>query len=286
MKFTKMSAYGNDYVYIETFTQTINYPEKWARFVSDRHFGIGSDGMILLCPSDKAAFKMRVFNPDGSEAEMCGNALRSSAKLFYTNGFTKEKSFTVETLGGIKNITLEVADNEVVNITANVGAPILDYTNIPVTIFNNKNRLINYPVEIYDRTFELTAVSMGNPHCAIYCPDVKTLDLKKYGSAIENLDIFPEKTNVEFYDVIDRNTLFLRTWERNCGETLACGTGCCVSTISAYLSGRCNNKTRVIQLGGIIEIEYNIPKNEIIMTGKSEIIFEGQIDDQLIRGGI
>lgn len=283
MKFTKMQAYGNDYVYIQLITQEMENPSKWARFVSDRHFGVGSDGMILICPSQKADFKMRVFNPDGSEAEMCGNAIRSVAKFVFIKGFTSKKDFCIETIGGIKKLHLDVENNDVVMITAELGAPGLDYKIIPTTIENSNGRCIDYPVEAEGKTFYITAVSMGNPHCVAFVDDVMNLDLKKYGSAIERHPYFPQKTNVEFAQVIDKNNVLLRTWERNCGETLACGTGCCVTTVGGYLTDRLSNEVTVHQIGGDIQIKWDTEKDNIYMSGKSEIVFDGEIDEITIE---
>ena len=279
MKFTKMQAFGNDYVYIELLTQEMESPSRYARFLSSHHFGIGSDGMILICPSDKADFRMRVFNPDGSEAEICGNAIRSVGKLVYAKGFTTKTEITIETLGGTKDIFLHVKNGEVENITAKWGAPILEWDRIPVS----QNSTIEHPLEIYGRTFQMTSVSMGNPHSATFCEDVETLDLKKYGSAIECNPYFPEKANIEFVKVIDRKNLFLRTWERNCGETLACGTGCCVSTVAGVLTGRCDREVSVHQLGGITKIKWDEKENCLYMTAPSEIVFDGTVDDEALE---
>jgi len=279
-----MQAYGNDYVYIEVITQKMVNPSDWARFISDRNFGVGSDGMILICPSDEADFRMRVFNPDGSEAEMCGNALRSVAKYVYVKGFTTKTDFQIETIGGIKKLHLDLLDkNEVVMITAELGAPKLNHMDVPVTVENNEGRCIDYPVEVDGRIFYITAVSMGNPHCVAFIDDVMNLDLKKFGSAIECHPYFPQKVNVEFAQIIDKNNAILRTWERNCGETLACGTGCCVVTVGGYLTGRLTNEVTVHQLGGDIEIKWDIENDNILMSGKSEIVFDGEIDDNLFN---
>ncbi|MBQ7646985.1 MAG: diaminopimelate epimerase, partial [Clostridia bacterium] len=252
-------------------------------FISDRHKGVGSDGMILICLPDKdpkADFRMRVFNPDGSEAEICGNAIRSTAKFLYAKGFTDKKVFNIETLGGTKELTLHIDDNNnVYNVTAKWGAPILDSKRIPTTIGD----CVDYPLDVYGRTFLLTPVSMGNPHCAVYTENVRELDLKKYGSYIECSDIFPQKANIEFVEVIDRNNLFMRTWERNCGETLACGTGCCVATIAGCLSGRCDDHVTVHQLGGDIDIYWDRENDCIYMTGGTEIVFDGEVEDEAYK---
>ena len=219
MKFTKMQAYCNDYVYVITFDQEVKNPAAAARFVSDRHKGVGSDGMIMICPSAIADFRMRVFNPDGSEAEMCGNALRSTGKLVYVKGLTSKTDFTVETLGGIKKIHLTVENGDVVNITANIGRPIFDADRIPVTVTNENNALIGYDYTILDRIFNITALSLGNPHCAVLCDDIYSIDIAKYGHALECSPIFPNKANIHFYDVTyfqlrfyqrHRNVIFVR----------------------------------------------------------------------------
>ena len=220
MKFTKMQAYCNDYVYVITFDQEVKKPAAAARFVSDRHKGVGSDGMIMICPSAIADFRMRVFNPDGSEAEMCGNALRSTGKLVYVKGLTSKTDFTVETLGGIKKIHLTVENGDVVNITANIGRPIFDADRIPVTVTNENNALIGYDYTILDRIFNITALSLGNPHCAVLCDDIYSIDIAKYGHALECSPIFPNKANIHFYDVTDRENIRMIAWERNCGELL------------------------------------------------------------------
>jgi diaminopimelate epimerase len=282
MRFTKMQAYGNDYVYISLLDQEMKNPSKWAVFVSDRHKGVGSDGMILVCPSEKADFRMRVFNPDGSEAEMCGNGLRSVGKLVYAKGYTDKTDFTVETLGGIKKVHLWVENGKVVNVSANIGRPIVEANKIPVTVTNKRNTLIGYKYKVIDRIFTLTAISLGNPHCGAECEDVFNLDIQKYGPALENSVIFPQKANIHFYEVTDRNNINMRAWERNCGETLACATGCSTAVYSAFLAGKVSNSVDVHQRGGIVQIDYDSDGGTITMTGKTEIVFDGTIDDNTI----
>ena len=226
MHFTKMSAMGNDYVYVELLTQSMEEPEKWARFLSDRRFGVGSDGMILICPSERADFRMRVFNPDGSEAEMCGNALRSVGKFVYEKNFTSKTALRIETLGGIKKVFLTLDGGHVSMITAYIGEPVLDAARVPVLMESGEGRCVDAPLTVCGREFRITAMSLGNPHCAVFADDAQTLDLEKYGGAIERSAVFPQRANVEFVRVDGNGKLFLRTWERNCGETLACGTGC------------------------------------------------------------
>lgn len=281
-----MQAYGNDYIYISLIDQQLNDIDipKFAAFVSDRHKGIGSDGLILVCISETADFKMRVFNPDGSEAEMCGNGLRSVGKFVYEKKYTEKKSFTVETLGGIKTVNLFVENGKVENISANIGKPVLESGKIPVTLTNKGNALVGYPYKIDDKTFSLTALSLGNPHCGaetdsdLGLDDPGIFDIEKYGALLENAAFFPKKANIHFFSVVDKSHINMRSWERNCGETLACATGCATVFYSAYLVGKVGETVFVKQRGGVIKIDYNRKNDEITMTGKSETVFEGVID--------
>ncbi|MDD4125610.1 MAG: diaminopimelate epimerase [Eubacteriales bacterium] len=284
MKFTKMQAYGNDYVYVSLLDQEMTDPEKWAVFVSDRHKGIGSDGMILVCPSEAADFKMRIFNPDGSEAEMCGNGLRSVGKFVFAKGYTDKTDFTVETLGGIKRVHLWVENGLVVNVSANIGVPVLEADKIPVTLTNKGNTLVGCDYTVIDKPFRLTAVSLGNPHCGAECENVFELNTEKYGPALETADIFPRKANIHFYEVIDRHNINMRSWERNCGETLACATGCSTAVYSAILNGKVSNSVDVHQRGGVVHIDYNDEDGTVTMTGKAEIVFDGYIENSVIEG--
>ncbi|MCR5353213.1 MAG: diaminopimelate epimerase [Clostridiales bacterium] len=275
MKFTKMQAYGNDYVYIETITQNIKNLNELSRFLSDRHYGVGGDGMILICPSNIADFRMRVFNPDGTEAEMCGNGIRSVGKYVYDKGFTTKTQFTVETLGGIKRIYLDVKDGKAVNITAEIGAPILEAKKVPVLCETEK--CIDYPVRLGDKDFITTAISLGNPHCVTFIDDVDNFNLAKYGPLMENHKIFPRRVNAEFCEVVDKRTLKLRTWERGTGETLACATGCSTCVVGGVLTGRCERKSEVHQIGGVTLIEWNEKTDNIYMTAPSKIVFDGTV---------
>lgn len=275
IRFTKMQAYGNDYVYIDTLTQELSNLNELSRFVSSRHFGICSDGMILICPSDKADFRMRVFNPDGTEAEMCGNAVRSVGKLVYEKGFTKKTEITVETLGGIKHIYLDLSDGHVSNITANIGAPILEAEKVPAV--THSERFIDKTVILDGRKFSTTAISLGNPHCVSFVEDVDTLKLEKYGPLMENNELFPHRINAEFCQVLDRENLSLRTWERGTGETLACATGCATCTVGGVLTDRCERKVKVKQIGGVTEVEWRADDNCIYITAPSEIVFDGTL---------
>ena len=278
-----MQAYGNDYVYIDAINQQLNNLNELAKFVSDHHYGIGSDGMILICPSEVADFKMRVFDPDGTEAEMCGNGLRSVGKYVYDHKLTNKTEFTVETLGGIKKIYLDVLDNKAVNIKANIGSPIFDAKLIPV--LTNKDKFINEEVEVLDKKFFISSLSWGNPHTVVFLDDLTNLDIEKYGPALENLNIFPKRTNVTFAKIIKDDYLEIREWERGCGETIGCGTGCASAVVIGYLLGKCQNKCIVKQIGGPLEIDYQVSSNELYMKGPSNFVFESEIDVSHIIGG-
>lgn len=276
-RFTKMQAYGNDYVYIDAINQKINNVHELAKYVSDRHFGIGSDGMVLICKSDVADFRMRMFNPDGTEGEMCGNALRSLSKYVYDHNLTNKEDLTIETLGGIQHVKLTVEDGKAVNIEANIGKPVLDTKLIPVN--TNLPEFVEQEVKILDKTFKITAVSWGNPHCVMFIDDVDHFDVEKYGKAIEyKTDLFPNKTNVTFAEVIDRNNIKMREWERGTGETIGCGTGCCTATVAAVLTGRCDRNVRVHQIGGILETNWDEETQNMFMKGPSHTVFESEID--------
>ena len=282
-KFTKMQAYGNDYVYIDAINQKINNVHELAKYISDRHFGVGSDGLVLICKSDVADFRMRMFNPDGTEGEMCGNALRSLSKYVYDHKLTDKEELTIETLGGIQHVKLTVENGKAVNIEANIGKPVLDTSLIPV---NTKlPEFVEQEVKILDKTFKITAVSWGNPHCVMFIDDVDNFDVEKYGKAIEyKTDIFPNKTNVTFAQVIDRNNIKMREWERGTGETIGCGTGCCTATVAAVLTGRCDRKVRVHQIGGILETNWDEKTGKMFMKGPSHTVFESEIDvDDIIK---
>lgn len=287
MIFTKMESYGNDYIYINCYNIKENISiiesvdlKELSKFLSKRHYGIGSDGVVLICKSEVADFKMRIFNPDGTEAEMCGNALRSVGKYVYEYNLTNEEKFSIETLGGIKRIELEVSDNKVLNISAHIGSPIFDPSKIPVD--TKKEKFIMENIEVLDKTFKISALSWGNPHAVIFVENLKDLEIEKYGKAIENLDIFPKKTNVTFASIIDRSNINIREWERGTGETLACATGASSAHVIANLLGLVNDTSIVHQLGGDIKIEYK--DNKLKMTGNSKIVFDGEIDIKNIKG--
>ena len=283
MKFTKMQAFGNDYVYIDAIHQELKNLPELARFVSDRHFAIGSDGMVLICPSEKGDFRMRMFNPDGSEGEMCGNALRSVGKYVYDHRLTDKTELVIETLGGMQHLTLTVTDGFVSNIRADIGEPRLSTNVIPIN--TEAEQFVEQPVEVLDKTFNITAVSWGNPHCAMYVDSVADLDVEKYGKTIEYMtSIFPNKTNVTFTEFVRRDYLKIREWERGTGETIGCGTGCATAVVAGVLTDRCDRKVTVEQIGGPLLIEWDEATNHLFMTGSSHTVFEAEIDASHIIG--
>ena len=282
MRFTKMQAHGNDYVYIDAINQKLDNLNELAKFVSDRHFGIGSDGMVLICPSDVADFRMRIFNPDGTEAEMCGNAIRSVGKYVYDHKLTDKTTLKIETLGGIKTLELTVENGVVTNIRANISRPIFDPKLIPVN--TNKDKFIMEDVKILDQTFKLSSISWGNPHTVLFVDDVMNFDVEKYGPAIErNTEVFPKKTNVTFAEIVNKDYIKIREWERGTGETIGCGTGCSTAVVIASTLGYTNRSCKVEQIGGILEIEY-AENGELYMKGPSHFVFESEIDVSHIIG--
>lgn len=277
MKFTKMHGLGNNYIYVNLFEETIKDPAKFSIKVSDKNFGIGSDGLITIGPSDKADFFMRIYNADGSEAQMCGNGIRCVAKYVYDNGLTDKTTFTVETLAGIKTIDVEVQDKKVVRATVDMGAPILRPELIPVTYEGDD--MISQPVYVDGTEYLVTAVSMGNPHAVIFMDDVKNLDIKKIGPKFEHHDIFPERTNTEFIRVINRGEIEMRVWERGSDETFACGTGACASTVACILNNKTDDTVLVHLLGGDLTVTYDREKNTVIMTGPATTVCTGEIEE-------
>ena len=277
MRFTKMQAYGNDYVYIDAIHQELKNLPELARFVSDRHYAIGSDGLGLICPSDKGDFRMRMFNPDGTEGEMCGNALRSVGKYVYDHRLTDKTELVIETLGGMQHLTLTVTDGLVSNIRADIGEPRLSTKVIPV--HSDLPEFVEQPVNVLDKTFHITAVSWGNPHCAMYVDSVADLDVERYGRTIEYMtELFPNKTNVTFAEFVERNYIKIREWERGTGETIGCGTGCATAVVAGVLTGRLDRRVTVEQIGGPLLIEWDEKTNHLFMTGPSHTVFEAEID--------
>lgn len=276
MKFTKMYGCGNDYVYVNCLEEKVDDPGELARKVSDRHFGIGSDGLILICPSDQADVRMRMFNADGSEGEMCGNGIRCVAKYVYDHHMVEKTKISVETKAGIKELELFVENGKVSQVCVDMGEPVLATAQIPVR--SEKKEIIGVPVEVGERTWEMTCVSMGNPHAVVFVPDTESLDITAYGSLFEYHEMFPERTNTEFVQVINRREINMRVWERGSGETLACGTGTCASVMACILNGRTDNRVDVHLPGGDLSIEYDAGSRHIYMTGPAVTVYEGEIE--------
>ena len=276
MKFTKMHGIGNDYVYVNCFKETVEHPSEAAIKVSDRHFGIGSDGLILIKPSEVADGKMEMYNADGSQGAMCGNGIRCVAKYMYDYGITDKTSISVETKSGIKYLDLTIKDGKVDTVKVNMGTPILKAADIPVR--SEKEQVINEPVMVDGKEWKITCVSMGNPHAITYIDDVKNLEIEKIGPKFENHEIFPDRVNTEFVHVIDRNTVEMRVWERGSGETLACGTGACAVAVSSILNGLTEEEVTVKLLGGDLKIFWDRTENKVYMTGSATTVFDGEIN--------
>ena len=275
LKFTKMQGAGNDYIYVDGFTHHIENPSQLAIQLSDRHFGIGSDGLVLVLPSETCDFRMQMFNSDGSEAEMCGNASRCVGKCVSDYGMTAKKEITLETGAGIKYITLLDGDAKARKVTVDMGEPILDPTLIPVRIAEEP--VLDYPLDIDGKIWKISCVSMGNPHAVVFTKNIKNLDLPVIGPKFEKHPIFPRKTNTEFIEVVDRNTLNMRVWERGAGETLACGTGACAAAVAAVLNNYCDREITIHLLGGDLEIKWDQTNNHVYMTGEAVTVFEGEL---------
>lgn len=277
MKFAKMQGCGNDYVYINGFEEHILKEEKpeLVRKLSERHFGIGSDGVIFINPSSIADFEMEMYNADGSRSEMCGNGIRCVAKYVFDKKMTTQKEFTIESFGNIKNITIMEENGKAKLIKVGMGHPELQTEKIPAVYENDT--IIGQPICVDDTIWEGTCVSMGNPHIVLFVQNVKELDLESIGPKFEHHKMFPNRTNTEFVKVLDRKTVEMRVWERGTGETLACGTGCCATAVACILNGKTDNQVTVKVLGGEILVEWDRESNEIYMTGPAEFVFEGEI---------
>ncbi len=276
IKFTKMQGLGNDYVYVDAINQNIDDLSDLAKFVSNRNFGIGSDGLILICRSDKADFKMRMFNSDGSEAEMCGNGIRCVGKFVYDKGLTNKTNICVETLAGVKKLVLNIKNNLVDTVRVCMGEPIFDASRIPVV--STSSLIRDLDIVALDKKFRFTCLSMGNPHAVTFVSNVKNFAVDKYGSLVEVNDFFPNKTNVEFVTINDRKNITMRVWERGAGETLACGTGACASVVASCVNGFTDRCVCVHLLGGDLDIEWNEDDNFIYMTGPAVTVFEGELN--------
>ena len=275
MRFTKMHGCGNDYVYVNLFEEQIENPAKVSIAVSDRHFGIGSDGLITIGPSDIADFRMRIYNADGSEAEMCGNGIRCVAKYVYDHKLTDKAEITVETGAGVKTLQLTVEDDKVTLVRVDMGEPILTPDEIPVVA--DGDRVVDEPIVVDDKEWRMTCVSMGNPHAVVFVDDVAHFELEKYGPLFENHVRFPKRTNTEFVQIISRNEAIMRVWERGSAETWACGTGTCATVMACILNGLTDNDVLVHLRGGDLRIVYDEKSNHVFMTGPATEVFEGEI---------
>ena len=278
MKFTKMHGIGNDYVYVNCFQETVKDPCAVAKFVSDRHFGIGSDGLILIKPSDIADCEMDMYNLDGSQGAMCGNGIRCVAKYVYDYGIVNKTNISVATKSGIKYLDLTVKDGKVSTVKVNMGSPILTAKQIPVV--SETEEVLDAPIEVNGDVYRFTAVSMGNPHAIVYMDDVEHLEIEKIGPAFESHVFFPDRVNTEFVKVIDNHTVQMRVWEQGSGETLACGTGACAVAVASILNGHVDGTQPVTVklLGGDLEIFWDRDDNLVYMTGPAATVFDGEID--------
>lgn len=276
MKFTKMQGLGNDYVYVNCFEETIENPVETAIKVSNRNFGVGSDGLIMINPSKVADFEMEMYNADGSRGKMCGNGIRCVGKYVYDYGLTDQTSISVETLGGIKYLDLTVENGKVKSVKVDMGSPELNPTQIPIVAEGDS--VIDAPIIVDGAEYRMTGVSMGNPHTVVYIDDVQGLEIEKIGPKFEKHERFPDRINTEFARVIDRKTVEMRVWERGSGETLACGTGACAVAVASILNGLTDDIVTVKLLGGDLLIEWDREKNKLYMTGPAEVSFEGEIE--------
>ena len=276
MKFTKMQGLGNDYVYVNCFEEKVENPSELAVKVSDRHFGIGSDGLILIRPSEVADFRMTMFNADGSESEMCGNGIRCVGKYVYDYGLTDKTEVSVETLAGIKYLKFIIKDGKVDMVTVNMGEPILKPELVPVV--GEGDAVIDSPIEVDGKEYKMTCVSMGNPHSVVFVDDVDNFPLHEVGPLFEHHKAFPRRVNAEFCQVIDRTHARMRVWERGTGETLACGTGTCATAVACILNGKTEDEVTITLLGGDLIIRWDREENVIYMTGPARVVFDGEID--------
>ncbi len=275
MRFVKMHGAGNDYIYIDCFQEEVPEPEKLAARISDRHFGVGGDGLILIMPSERADLRMRMFNADGSEAEMCGNGIRCVAKYAYDHNLVHKETIAVETLAGILHLQLFPKEGKVERVRVNMGQPRLLGKEIPVKDTPDE-RIIDRPLQVQDTTFQITCVSMGNPHCVIFVEETDTFPVASVGPLIEHHPFFPQRTNVEFVRVFNRHEIQMRTWERGSGETLACGTGSCAAAVASILTGKTDQRLTVHLLGGDLELEWAGEGHPVFMTGPATEVFTGE----------
>ena len=277
MRFTKMHGCGNDYIYVNCFEENVEKPNEVSKKLSERHFGIGADGLILIKPSDRADFKMAMYNADGSEGNMCGNGIRCVAKYVYDNRLTRKTRITVDTLSGVKELQMNIKNDKVDTVRVDMGRPVFLCESIPVKF--SKRYMINEEINVLGKTFSGTAISMGNPHFVTFVrEDLDNMNVDRFGREIEREPYFPDRVNVEFAKILNRNHIKLRVFERGSGETLACGTGACAAVVAAYINGYTNNKVKVSLLGGELLVEFDAKTKHVFMTGPATIICTGDVD--------
>lgn len=274
MKFTKMQGLGNDYIYVDCMKENVENPVETAIKVSDRHFGVGSDGLILVKTSDIADYRMEIYNADGSMAEMCGNGVRCVGKFLYDNGYVTSDTVSVETGAGVKLLRLIIKDGECVGARVDMGEPVLTSSKIPVRW--NADAMIDEEIKVGGKTYNVTCVSMGNPHAVVFTDDIETLKLEVIGSMFEHHSLFPARINTEFVKVIDKNTVNMRVWERGSGETMACGTGACAVVVAAVLNKLCEREVKVILRGGELKIQWDRTSNRVFMEGPAATVCKGE----------
>ena len=277
MKFTKMHGCCNDYIYVDGSLEKINPADKprLAKKLSDRHFGVGGDGVIFINPSEEADFEMEMYNADGSRAEMCGNGIRCVAKYVYDKGLTEKKKISIVSAGKVKELKLAIQDKKVIFVKVNMGEP--EFLAEKIVVRSAHERVINEPITLLGEEYRITCVSMGNPHAVLFLENWDGIAVEKLGYALENHDLFPNRTNVEFVRVIDQSAIEMRVWERGTGETLACGTGACAAAAACMVNGLTGEQVTVKLLGGDLEIFWDREKNQMFMTGPAEFVFEGEI---------
>lgn len=275
MKFTKMQGTGNDYIYVNCFEEKVTDPPALAVRLSDRHFGIGSDGLILICPSEKADCRMDMYNADGSRGMMCGNGIRCIGKYMYERGLAVKDTLTVETLSGIKTLRLDADGGKVRSVEVNMGSPILEPSRIPAKF--SKSPVINEPLTVNGAVYHVTCVSMGNPHCVVFTENTDRLDLKAKGPQFESHPSFPQRVNTEFIQVVSRGEIKMRVWERGSGETLACGTGACASVVACCLNGKTDRKVLVHLKGGDLSVRWDEASDDVFLSGPAEFTFDGTV---------
>ncbi len=288
MRFTKMQGTGNDYVYVDGFRERIEKPSEVSKLVSDRHFGIGADGLILINPSGTADFEMEMYNADGSRGEMCGNGIRCVAKYVYDHGLTDQTSISIETLAGVKHLELTVGDGKVTSVRVDMGEPILEAEKIPVLMDEGPDsgsrldlgagtRVVDAPIRVDGQEYRMTGISMGNPHAVVYVDDVEGLEIERIGPKFENHERFPKRINTEFVKVTDRRNVKMRVWERGSGETLACGTGACAVAVACILNGYTDPDVTVHLRGGDLRVAWAGEGNPVYMSGPAVTVFDGEI---------